>query len=324
MGDTPAFKIGTTPASWPAFGAPAVSMTATATTASVAASSVAAPTTTWFFVPASLASNLERTATLIQALARRYIVIASKLPGIKAAAKNKWVESRRAEFGKLKQTKKEQVESAMHLLFQALPRSSPSQCFLASALSTTKTSAGIPQPNRSAIVELFVELQQTVGFKGVKRFIYKLVEDSVRFHAAGKPMGLTHLLLSGGIGSGRKTAAKLIAKAFCAVGVFSSESIDYIKSKGERFSSGQVNFVDHASKIAPFDAQFNSLHSGSDTQPQFVILAARTAAEVSTVAGASTYLHKREPTRMTLPALTTPELAQITLQQLAKIGRAHV
>merc|ERR1711871_46817 len=128
-------------------------------------------------------------------------------------------------------------------------------------------------------------------------------------------MSLRHLLLTGGLGTGRKTAAKLIAKALCAVGIFQDESIDYITSIEEGFSRGQVNFVDHAAYLSPFERKF--AHLASFPGPQFVILASRTAVEISEVVGKSTFLQKREPERLTLAVPTTSELAQITLQRLA-------
>ena len=269
---------------------------------------------TWLLVPASLAPTFDRMATRIQALARRHLAV-SNMPKLKHAAADAWIASRSSQLDALKEGMRAMMEGTVTKLFKSMPRSSPTDGVVPTAGST-----GVPLPNRTAIVALLVELQQTIGLGVVKKWIFKLIEDSIRFHTAREPMSLRHLLLSGGIGSGRKTAAMLIAKTLHAVGLVPSDELkEAVDSPTEAisFSAASVSLLDHASNSSSKEVDDALFKLDDADSGGLVILADRKAEGISTMQGKSVYFIKKEAERINLAPLTSNELAQITLQNIA-------
>ena len=62
-------------------------------------------------------------------------------------------------------------------------------------------------------LELQLKMDETVGLEAVKAHIRQLFDDTMGRCAVGEPVSLRHTLLTGEFGTGKRTAAKLIAMA---------------------------------------------------------------------------------------------------------------
>lgn len=82
-------------------------------------------------------------------------------------------------------------------------------------------------PRKDALVELELTLEALVGLTPVKDFINRTIDDGLRFHAAGTPFRIRHIILSRPLGSGKRLAANLIAKTFYALGLTGDGIVEF-------------------------------------------------------------------------------------------------
>ncbi len=68
------------------------------------------------------------------------------------------------------------------------------------------------------------------------------VDEALRFHMAGEKLPMRHFLLCGRLGTGRRTAADLIAKALASVGIIQNNEVCDTWAKAR---PGWVVFIDH-------------------------------------------------------------------------------
>ena len=131
-------------------------------------------------------------------------------------------------------------------------------------------------------------------------------------------MPLRHVLLSGGLGTGRRTAASLMAKTFVAAGIMHSDALCDFEGATLR----RVVFIDHVSGLetSAVDKLLRRLEGtakATNSPAPVVIMADRNARALATFATGVEALQKKEPCRIALQPYTSLELAKITLQQLA-------
>jgi hypothetical protein len=75
--------------------------------------------------------------------------------------------------------------------------------------SSSSSSSFSPIPDKKHLIELRERLDNTVGLGVVKAWIDSTIEDALRFCMAGERLPLRHILLSGRLGSGRRTVSYL-------------------------------------------------------------------------------------------------------------------
>ena len=138
-------------------------------------------------------------ARTIQAVVRGYLVDKLRVPQAKRAAEETWLLTRKSDLERRKQGSLRHHSKVVARLFMALPRQAEPSKFKLEP-SKFKLNGVVPKPDQAKLAELLHELQETIGLQVVKRWIFKLVEDALRFHAAGKPITIRHLLMSGGLG----------------------------------------------------------------------------------------------------------------------------
>jgi len=96
--------------------------------------------------------------------------------------------------------------------------------------------------DRPAQVELRATLRGLVGHAPVKRWVAVTVDAALRFHMAGEAFPLRHFLVSGPLGSGRRTAAGVVAQCLHALGLLPNGRL----CEGWKMSrAGCVTFIDH-------------------------------------------------------------------------------
>jgi nucleoredoxin len=74
------------------------------------------------------------------------------------------------------------------------------------------------------LAELMVDLDETVGLQPLKAFVKQRIADAVGRRATSSEPILRHVLISGAFGTGKKTAAQLLARLGEVFGVFGEKS----------------------------------------------------------------------------------------------------
>ena len=89
--------------------------------------------------------------------------------------------------------------------------------------------------------------QKTVGLESVKRWLEEVNTDTLARYAHGEPLQPINVVLMGGPGCGKRTAARMIASSLFALGLVENEELnecDYIKTREERgIKKGCVNYT---------------------------------------------------------------------------------
>ena len=112
-----------------------------------------------------------------------------------------------------------------------------------------------------------------------------------------------HILLSGAMGTGKRHAAKLIAKTLYATGHVQSEEL-----KNGGTSTGKVLYTTASAVKESWVGEYGGV----------TIISSRSKkALAQSVGGLESFIKKREPTRLDLPCLSLSELAEISLRKLA-------
>jgi hypothetical protein len=300
-------------------GGSAVTAAANAVHASVAAEAAAAAPVvrdggacTFLVVPKPAAAAVARAAVAVQSAVRRVAVESVALPRQQQVRRAGWLQRRAAALQALQGARAAKVAHSVARLFAGLPAAAP---------PASPSTYRLHKPNQEAFCKLSLALANTVGLAPVKRWIARFLDDALRFHAAGKPMPASrHLLLSGKLGTGRRTACALIAQAFHAAGVFQSSSL--FDGEGAA-AAGCVVLLDKVKSDPEEVKKLNKLVEKVNAQslsmgvPAFLVLACRDAQTLTSVSGQMTTLQKREPYKLALQPHSSLELAQIALQKVA-------
>jgi hypothetical protein len=259
----------------------------------------------WLLVRKSHLAQAHGAAIRIQALIRRMTVEFSVMPVKRQEARRNWLLKRAADLAARKAATQKVFEVDVSRQLSALPRSTPG-------------SGRSAPPDKRHLLELKTRMVSLVGLRPVKDWINKLVDDSLRYLMAGERLPLRHMLLSGRLGTGRRTSAELVAKVLCAVGILQN---DLICTSWSKARPGCVTFIDHVKENDEegISKALAVLEESCETQgmPCMVILASRDARSLSTLAGRLIAIRKREPHKINLPSFTSTELATLTLQKIA-------
>ena len=145
----------------------------------------------------------------------------SELPLRRQEARRSWVSSRAQHLRKLATERKAKLTNGVARQLSALPRPVLHRAaaaangggggLLGSPLSSSSSSSSsfCPIPDKKHLIELRERLDNTVGLGVVKAWIDSTIEDALRFCMAGERLPLRHILLSGRLGSGRRTVSYL-------------------------------------------------------------------------------------------------------------------
>lgn len=273
---------------------------------------------TWLILQTGTESLFSGACRKVQVQVRRLIVENIALPRAKHAIAQAWIADRGVQLTTLRDARKEKVETSVARLLLSLPR-------------TPVLRVALEIPNKAGLVDLTLALESLIGLAPVKEWVAQFVDNALRFHAASKQMPKRHVIISGPLGPGKVTAAKIIAKALYAVGSASSETLSL-----DKFQSGRIvlmnldnvgYFINKPDELMKFDealASVDSTRTSSSKFAAFVIITGSNARKLAETTSMLVTLRKREPERLILSPHTSLELAQIALQKISgKMALAH-
>ena len=175
----------------------------------------------------------------------------------------------------------------------------------------------------SSLSMLFQELEHfVVGLGPLKTYVAKTFTEFLQFALRGEVFRPRTIVLTGPLGSGKKTSAEILGRFFCAIGVLSSQHLRCGRAGKFSRSSEYLNFVqigDNASDpndIKHFDCEM----SGAHLDTSIVVVYHRDHQSAQMFACTSDHLLKREPHVIRLSPFTGQELTSIVVQELEQVG----
>ena len=166
---------------------------------------------------------------------------------------------------------------------------------------------GVPRrlsPNAKSYASVTASLQELVGLNPAKAWCRRALDEGLRCRTAGVPVPLRHVLLPGRLGTGRKTAARLMAQALHASGAMPTATL---KEGLDALQPGFCCLLYHGDLVDASGGKLGDLLEEQEAT-------ARAAKSPFVVIFA---LQKREPTKVTLKPFTSRKLAAVALQKLA-------
>jgi len=259
----------------------------------------------FLLVPRSAAEAVSAAATALQAHARRLAVeCSSLLPKARQAARDAWLAANAAGLAAAMKKRQLELERTAERMFAALHAPGSASMSL----------------NAKSYASVTASLQELVGLNPAKAWCRRALDEGLRCHAAGVPVPLRHVLLPGRLGTGRKTAARIMAQALHASGAMPTATL---KEGLDALQPGYCCLLDHddldnacknklSDRLAKQEAAARAMKS-----PFMVILALRDADALNRLAANLVPLQKREPTKVVLKPFTSRELAAVALQKVA-------
>ena len=273
------------------------------------------------------AAPVNRAAIRVQSLIRRMVVEFSVLPLVKQSARRTWVKNRQVMLEERSNVHERRAMKIVSKQLSALPRYGgygsclASQGGCSSGLSSSNSSgppSGLHFPDKQKLAAVQMRMDNLVGLSVVKGWAQSTIEDALRYYMAGELLPVRHILLSGRLGTGRRTSAELIALTYCAIGVIRNDALCEGWAKAR---PGCVTFIDHVDENEDKEVAkaLRALESAAEAEqlPAIVVFGHREQRSLASLGGKLAALQKREALKLHLPPFSSAELAQITLQRVA-------
>jgi SpoVK/Ycf46/Vps4 family AAA+-type ATPase/DNA-binding beta-propeller fold protein YncE len=205
----------------------------------------------------------------------------------------------------------------------------------------------------NAYAALVQRMQKTVGLHAAKSFVERCISDAVGRYALNEPLQLRHVLMEGDFGTGKRTAAELVALVFKVLGLVRPQCGKTTASGAKMvennlgvatdidvLSSESTHVIEVSSLKEISDEGIKNKHvyyirvgSGSPKPTNFkdgeILLELEKAGSIAIFAGSKTHvnayanldmLRRHTPYRVVLPTLSVATLAAITAQLAQEKG----
>ena len=280
--------------------------------------------TQWLALSKAQSATLHAPASKIQALLRKRDVFYNILPIMKQSAHRAWLKTRSEDLASATSKKKKEVLREVNNVFNCLPTLPKlGSKHFSSTMAAMNSSNGhsLASPNQDMLADLWMEMDNVVGLGPAKAWIRRIINENLRHFMAGETYQMRHIVVEGGLGTGKETAVNLIGKAIAAVGLCSSAKV--VDASGGCIP-GQVMRWDldadpRMADSGKFEAAVEALDAAASKSRQLslVVVTGRQANLIRSITG-SVPFSKREPDIIRLQPFTTLELATIVMQMMSK------
>ena len=284
-------------------------------------------TTVWLLLSDEAVGKLHAPTAKVQALLRKRKVLFDVLPLAKQSAYRMFKERREKQLKALKAEQQKRAAADVSKLFSCIPSlpkfGSANFANAVSMMSSGSSGAkALDSPRQDALADLWAELESVVGLKPAKAWIRRFIDQSLRHFVAGEPYRMRHVIVEGGLGTGKSKAVELMAKAVHAMGLAPSSVITDVRKDSNGLVTGAVNRINlDSDDVSPgrFDSLVRRLEkSASASGDLALVVVSGKSRKTMEFKGGSIALCKREPDVVKLQPFSNEELAMCVMQQMIK------
>ena len=223
------------------------------------APSITGTTATWLLLSQQDVNVFHAPAAKIQALLRLKKVLFEVVPFAKQSARRAWEKKRHEQLKTYKIEQRKVAKLEVSRLFSSIP-------------SLPKVEGEIVKLQQEILADLWAELDFVVGFQPVKLWIRCFINQSIRNSLVGKPNHVRHIIVEGGLGTGKNPAVGLIAKAIQAAGLVSTSTV----TERGTLRPGQINRInmdEHgAVEVKEFDSKLSMLEKAASSSGKLALI----------------------------------------------------